>query len=273
MSDRTRNERSDPGRAEVYNTSPTPVAAQGVETRPAQTMVTGGGAPRYDVDMSVVTPTDRVRWGSILAGLFAALSTLSVMGILGLALGATAFDPGDPARNFGIGAGIWGALSALLAFLVGGWTAARTAAVRGRNNGLWNGSMVLVVAIPLLLYLLSSGIGSLLGAAGRTASTAAQAAAPAAAQAAQDPNAQATAAAAADAAGSAIQATAQAVQQAVQDPNNQAAAARAVRNGAWGTLGSLLLGLGASALGGALGARRDDETVVHQSTEPAGTAV
>ena len=225
--------------------------------------------------MAVVTPTDRVRWGSILAGLFAALSTLAVLGILGLALGATAFDPGDPARTVGIGAGIWGALSALLAFLVGGWTAARTAAVRGRRNGLLNGSMVWVVAIPLLLYLLTSGIGSVLGAAGRTASTAAQAVAPVAGQAADTPGAQATAAAAANAASSAIQATAQAVQQAAQDPANQAAAARAVRNGAWGTLGSLLLGLGAAALGGALGARRDDDDapVVRHAPGSAATTV
>jgi hypothetical protein len=257
----------------VYDTSAAPATGQRVATRPAQTVM-AGGAPRYDVDMSVVTPTDRVRWGSILAGLFAALSTLALMGILGIALGATAFNPGDTARSFGIGAGIWGALSALLAFLVGGWTAARTAAVRGRSNGLLNGSMVWVVAIPLLLYLLTSGIGSLLGAAGRTAATAAQVAAPAAGQAANDPAAQATAAAAAATAGSAIQATAQAVQQAAQDPANQEAAARAVRTGAWGTLGSLLLGLGASALGGALGARRDDdETVVRQSPGTAGTTV
>jgi hypothetical protein len=141
--------------------------------------VTTTGGPQYDVDMAVVTPTDRVRWGPIVAGLFAALSTLAVLSVLGLAIGASAFDPGDRASSFGIGAGIWGAISALLAFGVGGWTAARTAAVGGRANGLLNGTMVWVVAIPLLLYLLSSGIGSLLGTAGQAAATAAQVAAPA----------------------------------------------------------------------------------------------
>jgi hypothetical protein len=213
--------------------------------------------------MAVATPTDRVRWGPIIAGLFAALSTLAVLSVLGLAIGASAFEPGDSASSFGIGAGIWGAISALLAFGVGGWTAARTAALGGRVNGLLNGTMVWVVAIPLLLYLLSSGIGSLLGTAGRAASTAAQVAAPAAGQAANkaanNPALQATVQAGAQNAQAAVQATAQAVQQQLANPANQAAAADAVKKGAWGTLASLLLGLAAAALGGSLGARKHDD--------------
>lgn len=212
-----------------------------------------------DVDVDVVTPTDRVRWGPIIAGLFTALSTLAVLSVLGLAIGASSFDPGDQARNFGIGAGIWGALSALLAFGLGGWVAARTAAVAGRSNGLLNGTMVWVVGIPLLLYLLSSGVGSLLNTAGRVAGTAATVAAPVAGQAANEaannPALQATAQAGAAGAAGAVQATAQALQSEVADPANQQAAANTVRNGAWGTLASLLLGLAAAAGGGYLGAR------------------
>ncbi|HEY0603379.1 MAG TPA: hypothetical protein VGD58_10730 [Herpetosiphonaceae bacterium] len=208
-----------------------------------------------DVDVDVVTPTDRVRWGPIIAGIFTALSTLAVLSVLGLAIGASSFDPGDQARNFGIGAGVWGALSALLAFGLGGWTAARTAAVGGRNNGLLNGTMVWVVGIPLLLYLLSSGVGSLLNTAGSIAGTAATVAAPVAGEAANNPALQATAQAGAQDATGAVQATAQALQNQATDPANQEAAADAVRNGAWGTLASLLLGLAAAALGGYLGAR------------------
>ncbi len=242
----TQRERIDEHRAEVYETP----------LRPAQ-RPTNSGTSAYDVD--VVTPTDRVRWGPIIAGLFAALSTLAVMSVLGLALGASAFDPGDRAINFGIGAGIWGAVSALLAFLVGGFTAARTAAVGGRNNGLLNGTMVWVVAIPLLLYALTSGIGLLVGTAGRAAATAAQVAAPAAGQLADNAGAQASAAAAAGGAAQAAEGVASAAAVAATDPANQAAAADAVRNGAWGALGTLLLSLGAAAGGGAVGARRVDE--------------
>ena len=123
-------------------------------------------------------PTDLVRWGPILAGLFAALSTLATLTVLGLAIGASTFTPGASLGNMGLGAGIWGAVSALLAFGVGGWLAARSAAVGGHSNGILNGAMVWFVAIPLLLYLLSSGIGNLVGAAGSAAGMAAQAAAP-----------------------------------------------------------------------------------------------
>src|SRR6185503_7358932 len=84
---------------------------------------------------------DRVRWGAILAGLFVALTTLVVLSVLGLAIGLSSYDAGDPFGSFGMGAGIWGILSALLAFLIGGWVAASTAGARGRNNGLLNGSM------------------------------------------------------------------------------------------------------------------------------------
>ena len=158
--------------AETYQ-APTNGAATVARTLPDSTLTT---APRMDVD--VVTPVDRVRWGPILAGLFAALSTLAVLAILGLAIGASAFNPGDQGSTFGLGAGIWGALSTLLAFLVGGFIAARTAAVRGRSSGILNGAMVWFVAIPLLIYALGAGIGAIATTLGNVASTAAEVAAP-----------------------------------------------------------------------------------------------
>lgn len=242
----TQRQQAQEHNAEVYD------APGRVAQRPVNNV-----SPAYDVD--VTTPTDRVRWGPIIAGLFAALSTLAVMSVLGLAIGASAFNPGDQASNFGIGAGIWGILSALLAFLVGGWTAARTAAVGGRNNGLLNGTMVWVVAIPLLLYALSSGIGALVGTTGSVAATAAQVAAPAAGQLADDPAAQASAGAVASGAAQAAQGLASAAAVAAADPSNQEAAANAVRNGAWGALATLLVSLAAAAIGGAVGARHVDQ--------------
>src|SRR3954467_6992189 len=112
------------------------------------------------VDVTAVSPTDRIRWGPIIAGLFAALKTLAVMAVLGVAVAGSTYDPGDSARAFGIGAGVWSAVSALLAFFVGGWLASRTAAVRG-DTGVLNGTMVWVVAIPLMLYMIMGGVGAL----------------------------------------------------------------------------------------------------------------
>src|SRR4051812_39198023 len=121
-----------------------------------------------NVTTAVGVPTDRVRWGPIIAGLFAAISTLVVLAVLGAAVAGTAYDPGDSARSFGIGAGIWGAISALLAFFISGWLAARSAAVRGHGAGLLNGAMVWVATIPLMMI-----VGSMI--AGRAAAAAGQA--------------------------------------------------------------------------------------------------
>ena len=256
----------------VYNTTPEPVRGQVPAAAPTataevehpqhqvstehttpepvynRTPVRTYDTPDVDVENVVETPLDRVRWGPIIAGLVTALSTLTLLSLLGLALGASTFDPGDRARSFGIGAGLWGGLSALLAFLVGGWVAARTAAVRGERNGMINGAMVWALAVPLLLYLLGSGISALIGTAATTGAQAAGAiAGQAADQVANNP---------------ALQATAQAGVAGFQDtardlasPQNVAGAASTTARAAWGTLGSLLLGLGAATLGGLLGAR------------------
>lgn len=187
-------------------------------------------------------PMDRVRWGAILAGLMTALSTLVLLSVLGLAVGLTTFETGDQLRNFGIGAGIWGAISTIVAFLLGGWIAARSAAVRGRGNALLNGAMVWAVAIPLIMYLLGSGVGSIMN----MATDAAAASVPALTEGANATDA--------NAAANAAQAQAQQV-----DPATVNETAQNAGETAWGTLAALLLGLAAAAGGGLMGQRRENE--------------
>jgi len=190
---------------------------------------------------TVVTPTDRVRWGAILAGLITALATLAVLGTLGSAIGASAYDPGDSARNFGIGAGIWGIISVLIAFMLGGWVAARTAAVRGRNNGMMNGAMVWAVAIPLMAYL----VAGLLGKAVSTGAEAADAIRSVAVDQTQLDGSSET------------QPVSTRMENATQDIDSEQVADRTARS-AWTTLVGLLLSLGAAAVGGYMGARHSD---------------
>lgn len=249
--------------AEVYDTPEAGEEAR-VYSAPTQTIApvrATAAAPHMDVD--VVTPVDRVRWGPILAGLFAALSTLAGLSILGLAIGASAFTPGDSGSTFGLGAGIWGGISTLLAFLVGGWLAARAAAVQGRASGVLNGAMVWFVAIPLLIYALGSGIGAIANTLGNVAGTAAQVAAPlagqAAAETADSPEAQASAGAAAGAAASAAAGAVEQAQAELSDPRNQEQIASTIRDNAWRTLLGLGLAAAAAIGGGVLGARRDDD--------------
>ena len=200
---------------------------------------------------TVTTPTDRVRWGPVIAGLLTALSTLVVLTVLGAAITASTYDGDDTARNYGIRAGVWGAISALIAFALGGFVAARTAAVRGKNNGLLNGAMVWVAAVPLLVYMVGTGVS----AAARAANSVAQTASQTAAAAASTPQGQ-----------DAAQRQGEQVQQRVNemvnqgqaqanDPATRERAAAAARKTAWGTLISLLLAMAASALGGWMGAR------------------
>lgn len=217
-----------------------------------------------EADPAANRPVDLVRWGPVIAGIFAALSTLITLMVLGLAVGLATYDPNDDLGNVGFGASIWGAVSVLLAFFVGGWLAARSAAVGGHGNGILNGAMVWFVAIPLLLYMLGGGIGAILSTAAGVAGTAAQAVVPAVGQVAVDPGMQATSQAVmgtAQAGGQleqSVQATAQAVATAVnvtpQDVENVADTASQT---AWGTLLSLGLAAAAAIGGGYLGARQE----------------
>ncbi|MBZ0286248.1 MAG: hypothetical protein K8I30_01435, partial [Anaerolineae bacterium] len=118
--------------------------------------------PRMDVNTAVVTPTDQIRWASVLAGLFTVFATLIVLTVLGIAVGLSTYDA-DNTNAFGLGAGIWGAVSALIAFALGGFMAGRTAAVQGKDMGVLNGAMVWIVAIPLMIYLLGGSLSMLMG--------------------------------------------------------------------------------------------------------------
>lgn len=205
---------------------------------------TYGGATGGDVNMAVVTPTDRVRWGPILAGLFVALSSLAVHGVLAAAVAGTVYDPGDSARSFGIGAGIWGIISVLISFALGGWVAARSAAVRGHNNGCLNGAMVWAVAIPVMAYMLAGGAARVADTVATTAGDALQATA----QVTGDDDVR-------------IDGATSDAQQASMEvtPGQQERVADAGARTAWSTLVALLLGLAAAAVGGYLGARGTDD--------------
>jgi hypothetical protein len=217
-------------------------------------------------DIPYIT-ADSVRWGAVIAGLFAAITSLIVLSVAGLAIGLSTFQPGAPAGNVLVGTGIWGAVSVLIAFFVGGGTAARTSAVHGRGGGALNGAIMWMVAIPLLVYTLLGGVGSLLNTVTSTASTAVQAIAPgvvpgvqaAATTIAGTPGLDATA----QAAGTQLAPTVAAAATAVSSV--PAADVKAATNNAASAALSVLLWLGlgllASVIGGTVGARSTDVTV------------
>ena len=172
------------------------------------------------------------------------MTTLPALGLLGLAVGLTSVNAGEAVANssaprgIGPGAGVWGAISAILPFLLGGWVAGRTAAVFNKGWGALNGMLVFLVAVPCTLWLASQGVGAVLGQLGTVAQSLNI-----------DPNM------VRDAAQGAGQ---QAGQNAGQITPEQAdAAARTARNSAWATLLGIGLGVGAATLGGMLGTRSE----------------
>ncbi len=222
---RTRGAALGPTPADNMTAAPVETVTDGPETRETTTR---------PVSQVMNVPTDRVRWGPIWAGLLAAFFTLLVLSLLGLAIGASTVNAGQAAQgsgtqNAGSYSAIWAGISAILAFLVGGYVTGRTAAVHERGWAALNGALVFLLALPLLLWLASQGLGALIGNASHIASG-------------LGINLGQLSATATGAARSITPAQAQ-------------QAADTARNTAWGTLVGLLLGCGAAALGGTLGMR------------------
>ncbi len=190
-----------------------------------------------NVSQVLNVPTDAVRWGPIWAGLLTTITALLLLGLLGIAVGLTTVNAGTASQgniadDTGRNAAIWAGLSAIVAFLLGGYVAGRTAAVHERGAAAFNGALVFLLALPLLLWLVSQGLGGLLG----NASTITQSLHINLGQ---------------------LQSTASQAGQAAKNitPAQAQQAADTARNTAWGALIGLVLALGAGALGGLLGTR------------------
>lgn len=234
------------------------------------TPVTPVNPTRVDVNAAVVTPTDRIRWGSIAAGLFTSLTILITLTILGIAIGLATYDPGQPNASFGLGnvgggAAIWGAISVLISFFIGGAVASSSAAVPGRNSGVLNGMMVWIVALPLFLLILGNTLSALLGTVGAVTNTAITAGSNVASGAVEtgattvaDPNVQATLVAGATSATGGVEAAATAIATTVAGitPRQVDQATTTASSVAWGILAWLGVSFLAAILGGVVGSRR-----------------
>src|SRR5262249_39286275 len=67
--------------------------------------------------------------------------------------------------TLGAGAGIWAGVSLLVALFVGGWVSTRIGAIFDGTTGFFEGALVWVVSVLLMLYLASTGIGMVAGGA------------------------------------------------------------------------------------------------------------
>jgi len=153
-------------------------------------------------NLSPVSPADDARtilinnvsWGGVLAGVVAGLVTQLILNLIGIGIGASTLNPttGDnpSASGFSIGAGLWWALSGIVAAFVGGYVASRLSGRPKASTGGWHGLTSWALTTLVVFYLLSTAFGSLVGGAfntvsgalgglGHTVASAAQTAAPA----------------------------------------------------------------------------------------------
>jgi hypothetical protein len=105
----------------------------------------------------------RVRWGGVTSGWVVALGTLLLLTTLGLAIGITAL--GDPrtadsntASGLGLGAGLWGAVTLLIASFLGGLVSTRVTDRPDRGGAVLHGTLVWTLTSLMLVWLLGQGV-------------------------------------------------------------------------------------------------------------------
>lgn len=104
----------------------------------------------------------RISWGGINGGVLLAVGLLILLAALGIAVGISAVNPGSTeASTFGTGAAIWSGVSLLAALFLGGYASTKLGATTDSTTGFFEGALVWVVSMLLMLYLAGSGIGML----------------------------------------------------------------------------------------------------------------
>lgn len=103
-----------------------------------------------------------ITWPSIIAGAIAAIAIGFLLNVLGLAIGASAFNPyefNDQDETLSIGGGLYVIFAQLVAFQIGAYVASRGARYPDHFGGLLTGFMVwaLAVFIAVLLAAWASG--------------------------------------------------------------------------------------------------------------------
>ncbi|GBD47343.1 PhnA-like protein [Methylopila sp. Yamaguchi] len=157
-----------------------------------------GGAPlaRADLDRAAALnrfSPSRISWGAVFAGVALALTVQFALNLLGVGVGAAVIDPGTSdnpgAAAFTMAGGLWYVAAALIGAFAGGYVASRLSGRAAKTIGGLHGLTAWAATTLVVLYLLTTSIGALVGGAfsgltsviggvGGAASSAVQAAAP-----------------------------------------------------------------------------------------------
>lgn len=107
----------------------------------------------------------RISWSAVFAGTLVALVVMGVLNILGIAIGAVAIEAGAQEAGFGVGAGIWWTLTALVGLFLGGWTAGHFSDADVRSDGLMHGVVTWSLFTLATFLAVTTTIGQIIGGA------------------------------------------------------------------------------------------------------------
>lgn len=114
---------------------------------------------KESVARRILVPT--LRWGAILAGVAAGLSTQLLLAMLGLASGLSLTNLSEGVAP-GSGTLIWSVLSLLVAALVGSYVAGRVSGLSRKTDGVLHGVVTWSVSTLLFMMMATSVSGTLL---------------------------------------------------------------------------------------------------------------
>lgn len=144
-------------------------------------------------DPGITAGFHRISWGSVFAGVVIALAVQFLLNLLGVGIGAAVLDPAtsdNPAAStFSMAGGIWFVVAGIISAFVGGYVASRLSGRPSNSTGGYHGLTSWAVTTLVVLYLLTTSVGAIIGGAfsgltsviggvGQTAATAAGVAAP-----------------------------------------------------------------------------------------------
>jgi hypothetical protein len=121
---------------------------------------------------------NRVAWGAIAAGVVISLVAQALLNLAGVGVGLGTLDPGTSdnpsAQTFTIAAGVWWAVSGILAALAGGYAAGRLSGDPKESTAAWHGLTTWAATTLVIIYLASTAAASLVGGALNAVSSAAE---------------------------------------------------------------------------------------------------
>ena len=134
-------------------------ATQGTASQAEQESLSKAGV-RKVLEAHAAREVQKVRWGAVIAGLFLAISTQIVLGLLGIAIGLSSVDMRvpNPLSGFGESAGAWTVGSALVSLFVGGYAASKLACAVSRKEGVLAGILTWATSLVACLWMVFAGL-------------------------------------------------------------------------------------------------------------------